>query len=280
MKSDPLTGFLSNMSASIASLLKVTLLSKSASHSSDEGKGKELIILGNGPSLRATIDNDLDTLLSHDLMAVNFAALTDDFLKLRPKYYILADGHFFNAFHSDPNVKKLWERISNVSWRMTLLIPIRFKHLVKPLIMNSTSIKLRYFNLTPVEGFKWLKHLLFSIGAGMPRPRNVLIPAIMEGIRLGYDKIVLYGADHSWTKTLDVDKDNFVVSVQPHFYKDNEDEHKRVRETYKGLRLHDVLGSMTIAFKSYWEIAVYAEKKRVEIINATPDSMIDAFRRS
>ena len=280
MNSDRLTGFLSNMSASIASLLKVTLLSKSASRSSDEGKGKQLIILGNGPSLRATIDNDLDTLLSHDLMAVNFAALTDDFLKLRPKYYMLADGHFFNAFHSDPNVKKLWERISNVSWRMTLLIPIRFKHLVKPLIMNSTSIKLRYFNLTPVEGFKWLKHLLFSIGAGMPRPRNVLIPAIMEGIRLGYDKIVLYGADHSWTKTLDVDKDNFVVSVQPHFYKDNEDEHKRVRETYKGLRLHDVLGSMTIAFKSYWEIAVYAEKKRVEIINATPDSMIDAFRRS
>lgn len=280
MKSDRLTGFLSNMSASIASLLKVTLLSKSASRSSDEGKGKQLIILGNGPSLRATIDNDLDTLLSHDLMAVNFAALTDDFLKLRPKYYMLADGHFFNAFHSDPNVKKLWERISNVSWRMTLLIPIRFKHLVKPLIMNSTSIKLRYFNLTPVEGFKWLKHLLFSIGAGMPRPRNVLIPAIMEGIRLGYDKIVLYGADHSWTKTLDVDKDNFVVSVQPHFYKDNEDEHKRVRETYKGLRLHDVLGSMTIAFKSYWEIAGYAEKKRVEIINATPDSMIDAFRRS
>lgn len=280
MKSDRLTGFLSNMSASIASLLKVTLLSKSASHSSDEGKGKQLIILGNGPSLRATIDNDLDTLLSHDLMAVNFAALTDDFLKLRPKYYMLADGHFFNAFHSDPNVKKLWERISNVSWRMTLLIPIRFKHLVKPLIMNSTSIQLRYFNLTPVEGFKWLKHLLFSIGAGMPRPRNVLIPAIMEGIRLGYDKIVLFGADHSWTKTLDVDKDNFVVSVQPHFYKDNEDEHKRVRETYKGLHLHDVLGSMTIAFKSYWEIAGYAEKKRVEIINATPDSMIDAFRRS
>lgn len=280
MKSDRLTGFLSNMSASIASLLKVTLLSKSASHNSDEGKGKQLIILGNGPSLRATIDNDLDTLLSHDLMAVNFAALTDDFFKLRPKYYMLADGHFFNAFHSDPNVKNLWERISNVSWRMTLLIPIRFKHLVKPLIMNSTSIKLRYFNLTPVEGFKWLKYLLFSIGAGMPRPRNVLIPAIMEGIRLGFDKIVLYGADHSWTKTLDVDKDNFVVSVQPHFYKDNEDEHKRVRETYKGLRLHDVLGSMTIAFKSYWEIAGYAEKKRVEIINATPDSMIDAFRRS
>lgn len=276
---ESVSGFASKLGASLSSIVKVILMSKGASMGREDGKGKELIILGNGPSLRKTIDNDIRWLVSHDMMAVNFAALSDEFFKLRPRYYILADGHFFNSFQTDNNVRKLWGNFEKVSWRMTILIPSKYKHFAKPLLMNAKEIKVRYFNLTPVEGFKWLKHFLFSMGTGMPRPRNVLIPAIMEGIRLGYKKIYICGADHSWTKTLDVDKENYVISIQPHFYEDNEEEHKRVRETYKGLRLHDVLESMTIAFRSYWEIADYARKKEVDIINATPGSMIDAFPR-
>lgn len=279
MTGDKVSGFLSKFGASLASVLKVCLMSKGASMASDEGKGKELVILGNGPSLRKTIDEEFDWLVSHDLMAVNFAALSPEFFRLRPKYYVLADGHFFNSFRSDTNVRKLWETLGKISWGMTLLIPSKYKHLAKPLMMKTEGIKLRYFNLTPIEGFKWLNHLFFSMGWGMPRPRNVLIPSIMEGIRLGYTKIYLCGADHTWTKTLDVDEENFVISIQPHFYEDNEEEHKRVRETYKGLRLHDVLGSMTVAFKSYWEIAGYAKKKGIEIVNSSPGSMIDAFPR-
>lgn len=96
---------------------------------------------------------------------------------------------------------------------------------------------------------------------------------------MGYKKILLFGADHTWTKTLDVDDENFVVTVQPHFYEDNEEERRRVRDTYRGIRLHQVLESMSIAFKSYWEIKDYARAKGVEIINGTPGSMIDAFSR-
>lgn len=277
MSLEGISGFLGKTVSSVASLAKVVLMSKGASMGSDEGRGRELVVMGNGPSLRKTIDDDLRWLVSKDLMAVNFAALSDEFFKLRPRYYILADGHFFNNFHNDKNVRRLWENLGRTSWDMTLLVPSKFKHFAKPLLMDARKVRTRYFNLTPVEGFGWLKKMFFSLGLGMPRPRNVLIPAIMEGIRLGYKKIFLCGADHTWTKTLDVDRENFVISIQPHFYEDNEDEHKRVRETYKGLRLHDVLGSMTIAFRSYWEIADYAGKKKVEIINATPGSMIDAF---
>lgn len=271
--------FLNNLSSSLASLLKVILMSRGASSSSSEGRGKEIVILGNGPSLRKTIDEDSEWLLAHDLMAVNFSAITPDFFNLRPRYYILADAHFFNSLSSDKNVRKLWENFGKVSWEMTLLVPSRFRHLVKPLLMHTSNIKTRFFNLTPVSGFRWLSNLLYRSGLGMPRPRNVLIPAIMESIRMGFDKIYLCGADHSWTKTLDVDEENFVISVQPHYYKDNEEEHKRVRETYKGLHLHDVLGSMTIAFRSYWAIKDYAADRKIEIINATPGSMIDAFPR-
>lgn len=277
MRLEKISGLAGKALSSTASLLKVAIMSRGASPSSKEGEGKEIIILGNGPSLRETIEEDFDWLVTHDLMAVNFAAITPEFFRLRPKFYILADNHFFNSLQSDSNVRKLWENFKLVSWEMTLFLPSGFKHLAAPLLLNCPAIKVKYFNLTPVEGFKFLTRFLIDKGLGMPRPRNVLVPALIVAIRSGYRKIYICGADHTWTKTLDVDSDNFVISVQPHFYADNEQEHRRVRETYKGLRLHDVLGSMVVAFRSYWEIADYAKRKNISIINATPGSMIDAF---
>lgn len=279
MKFDKIQKFLTDGIDSCLSLIKVLLMSKNCSSYFDVIREKEMIILGNGPSLRQTIDIYFDKLMARDLMAVNFAANTSEFFRLQPKFYILADGLFFNAINSDQNVKNLWENLNNINWDMKLLVPSKYKSLVSPLLINSSYIKLGFFNLTPIEGYKWFKKLIFKSGLGMPRPRNVMIPAIMESIRMGYKKIYICGADHSWTKTLDVDNENFVISIQPHFYEDNKTELQRVRDTYKGLKLHDVLGSMVIAFRSYWEIKEYADDRNVEIINATPDSMIDAFTK-
>lgn len=270
---------LGNIGSSVGSLIKVALMSKGVSSKSAAKDGRGIVIMGNGPSLRQTIDHDSEWLLAHDLMAVNFAANTPDFFKLRPAYYILADGHFFSGTQTDPNVRKLWEAFNRVSWQMTLWVPAKTLHLAKALVLHNDNISLKTFNLTPLEGNKTLIHGLMDAGLGMPRPRNVMIPAIMAAIREGYRKIYLCGADHTWTRTLSVDNENFVISVQPHFYEDNEKEHERVRSTYAGLHLHDVLGSMTVAFKSYWQLAEYARSRGVEIINATPGSMIDAFPR-
>ena len=265
--------------STLGSLVKVALMSKGASPRENSKEGRGIVIMGNGPSLRKTIDDDAEWLLSHDLMAVNFAANTSDFFNLRPAYYVLADGIFFSSAQTDPNVKKLWEAFGRISWKKTLWVPSKVAHLAKALVMHNQNIRLKQFNLTPLEGNRTVVHKLIDAGLGMPRPRNVMIPAIMSAIREGYGKIWLCGADHTWTQTLSVDDENFVVSIQPHFYEDNEKEHQRVRSLYAGLRLHDVLGSMTIAFRSYWDIADYAARRGIEIINATPGSMIDAFPR-
>lgn len=270
---------LGKLTASVGSLLKVAVMSKGASSREASKEGRGIVIMGNGPSLRQTIDTDSEWLLSHDLMAVNFAANTPDFRQLRPGYYVLADGHFFSGNQTDPNVHRLWDELGTVNWKMTLWVPAKMLHFAKALVMGNDNIRLKTFNLTPLEGNRALVHRLIDAGLGMPRPRNVMIPAIMAAIREGYRRIWLCGADHTWTRTLSVDDENFVVSIQPHFYEDNDKEHQRVRAAYAGLRLHDVLGSMTIAFRSYWEIADYAGSRGIEIINATPGSMIDAFPR-
>ncbi len=278
MNYDKIQQGLGRFTSSLASLVKVALLSKGVSSRRTQPEGSSIVIMGNGPSLRQTIDREREWLESNELMAVNFFANTPDFTSLRPRYYILADGVFFSAT-GHPNVARLWENLRKVSWKMTLFVPVRALHLVKALAMGNDNLTLSTFNLTPVEGFKGLSHFLYRNGLGMPRPRNVMIPAIMSAMREGFRRIYLCGADHTWTQTLSVDDENFVVSIQPHFYEDNDKEKERVREAYAGLHLHDVLGSMTVAFRSYWLLRDFAASMGVEIINATPGSMIDAFPR-
>lgn len=254
-------------------LAKVTLKSRRPGPSLRRERGGTLIVMGNGPSLRDTIANHLGFLSTHETMAVNFAANTPEFFSLRPRHYVLADPHFFTGEEKDPNVKRLWENLARADWDMTLHLPVGL-HRQLP-----ENISIQHFNMTPGDGSDWLSRRLYRSALAMPRPRNVLIPAIMEGVRDGYEDIVIVGADHTWPHSIYVDDKNRVVSVQPHFYEDNEKELDRVAREYEGLHIHDVLGSMTVAFRSYHLIRSYADSLGVSISNATPGSLIDAFPR-
>lgn len=244
--------------------------------------GGSVIVMGNGPSLRDVISEQREQLMQYTRMAVNFAANAPEFFELKPAHYILADPHFFTGVESDPNVRKLWDHLSKADWGMTLHIPAQMRNKMDG-IMNQLSgdrkPRIEYFNMTPADGFDDLCHLLFRNGLAMPRPRNVLIPAIMQAMAIGYDEIYIVGADHTWPHSLYVDDRNRVVTVQPHFYKDNEEELDRVAEAYAGVRIHEVLQSMAIAFRSYHQIRKFADKTGVKIFNATKGSLIDAFMR-
>lgn len=269
------------LSASIKTLVKVALQAKHCPivrNGADAPRGdRPLYIMGNGPSLRTNLDNNLELLERSDTLAVNFAANTPEFRILRPKYYVLADPHFFRNV-SDKNVAALSESLKAVDWPMTLFVPAKSRRSAARMIGNP-MVSVEGFNFLAAEGWKWLEQLIFRLRLGMPRPRNVLIPSIMIGIWLGYKKIYILGADHSWLKTLDVDSYNRVVSVQPHFYKEDSHEVERINRTYLDLKLHQVLESMTIAFASYHKINAYASRCGITIINATPGSFIDAFPR-
>ncbi len=269
--------FLKKLSQTAATLIKIPLMSGCPSKPSKEKRGT-IIIMGNGPSLRTAIEEDLEVLMSHPRLAVNLSALTPDFKTLRPDYYILADIAFFLK-NKTGKVPALWQALAEVSWPMTLFLPAKARKMpeVKRLPANIT---IKYYNLTPAEGFEALIHPIYTSGLAMPRPRNVLIPSIMCAMREGFSKIVLIGADHNWSKTLWVTDRNRVVSVQPHFYKDDSEELKRAEEIFKNVHLHEVYENYAIAFRSYFTLKAYTDKKGVQIINATPGSFIDAFERS
>lgn len=261
---------------SLKSLAKLALQSRPVRV--PQAEHPAIVILANGPSLNDTMARHTDILKSSVTMAVNFAANTDMFFDLRPRYYVMVDPVFFGD-DSVANIARLRQHLADVSWPMTIFVPRRFIKAVPASIKANPNISTAGLNTVGIEGWQWLKNFAYSSCLGMPRPRNVLIPAIMAAIAMGYKEIYLTGADHSWMKTISVDDDNNVVSVQPHFYKDNAAELKRVDTTYRGLRLHDVVESFAIAFRSYHTLARFAAGHGIKIYNSTPGSFIDAFER-
>lgn len=237
-----------------------------------------IIILGNGPSLRDTLDRHLDVLKHHRLMAVNFAANTPEYHQLKPCDYVLADPHFFNGRDTDENVRCLWENIRLTDWPLHLHVPVKYAAMARNLLKD-TPIEISSFSMIPASGLESATHAAIRHRQAMPRPRNVMIPALMQAIHCGYKKIILVGADHTWTRSLSVDDNNCVVNFQTHFYTDSKSERNRQAQCHTTVRLHNILESMAIAFRSYHEVAAYARRCHISIYNATPGSFIDAFPR-
>lgn len=263
---------------SAKSIIKMLLQTRHTSIVKAKDTSMPLIIMGNGPSLAETIKVHKDKLLSNPTLAVNFAANAPEFTEIKPSYYLLADPYFFSGSDAG-NMKSLRSSLANVDWDMTLFVPVSCRKNLSKEIHGNSHITVETFNNVGIEGWRWLRNLSYRRGWGMPRPRNVLIPAIIIGIMLGYEEIYITGADHSWMSTISVNDRNEVISIQPHFYKEDNKEIERVNTEYLNYPLHDIIYSFYITFKSYHAINSYARQRGINIYNATPGSLIDAFPR-
>ena len=269
--SDPTVTPLQNFVDSIVAIGKILLLSRRSTITKFDGHNR-LIIMGNGPSLRQTMAENIDILKSNDSLAVNFAANASEFFEIKPKYYVLADPHFF-VNRDNEAVARLYENLAKTDWQMTLFIP-NSQDVTLP-----ENITVEKFNMVGIEGWQWLQNAAFDACRAMPRPRNVLIASIMVAIFKGYKEIYIVGADHSWLKTISVNSNNEVVSVQPHFYKEEKKEVTRVNNEYVSYSLHQIIYSFYVAFRAYHQIRRYADARGIQIYNSTPESFIDAFER-
>ena len=185
---------MNNFLATLKSIAKIVLQSRPVKNM-PAPEGSRIIVMGNGPSLNDTIASHLPLLKSTPSMAVNFAALAPVFFDIRPRYYVLADPHFFGASDNGGNLDKLRQALARVEWKMTLFVPAKF---LKAARKHYSGLDLKPFNFIGLEGYDAFTHAAFSAGLGMPRPRNVLVPAIMLAIGMGYKEVVITGADHSW----------------------------------------------------------------------------------
>jgi len=281
--------FLSSALATKLSLLRIFLQSKLKGIVSKHASDKPLLILGNGPSLNATLtENPLERLAHFDLLAVNNAANAELFTQLRPSFYLLNAVTYFqldedlNSYYIEQN-KVLYTNLKQkTSWPMTLLLPFRAKRCptIASLLKSNTNLRASYFNQTPIEGLPFWTKYGYRWGWGMPRPHNVLIPSIMVGARMGYKKIAIVGADHSWLSDLVVNEKNESLLRHVHFYDVEGTQPMKVEDRInRPRRLHEILHKFYLSFKGYWQIKTFAKSEGIVVYNASKVSMIDAFER-
>lgn len=270
---------LGKVTQDVMSLVKVCLLSRKAS-ALPKPREEEMVILANGPSLQTTVSSHRDFLEGKALMAVNFFAVSEEFTQLKPEYYLIADPLFWLL---DDSREKLFGALaSKTDWPMNFFVPVKaFKDKRwQQMIAANPNIKVCRYNSTPIEGSRSLSHMLYRQGLGVPRPHNVLIPSIAQALRMPFRRIYLAGADHSWLPEITVTDDNEVLMNQKHFYDRGKSKASGVKqENLNTARLHTILFHMYTAFKAYFTLREYAGSLGKEIVNITPGSYIDAFRR-
>ncbi|MDO5571751.1 MAG: hypothetical protein Q4F97_09865 [Bacteroidales bacterium] len=266
---------LGELGKSILSLMKIAVLHKKIPALNKLCFNPELVILGNGPSLKKLLKQDTEFLNGKDKMAVNFASLSDDFKIIKPEYYLLMDPAFFTDEKNRD--KAIGSMVEKVDWEMILFVSsyaLRFSDWQK-MIASNKNIKIQPFNPTPIEGIRNINFFLYDLALGMPRPRNVLVACLMTALQqLPYKTIWLGGADHSWLQELWVDDENRVHEDLSHFY-DKGNPHTVILDR----PLYKTLEGMCVAFKSYLEVEDYSKKRGVKIYNITEGSYIDAFER-
>ena len=247
-----------------------------------------LVVIGNGPSLKDTLEKNMDKLKSYDCMVVNHFCETDYYKELKPKYYLLADPAFFGKI--DTYAEWLQEKIrkfidvfvKSTNWDVDLIVPScaansEFINLCE----GNKYVHVFYYNYFDTRSYNeserfalWDKNLL-----SVPS-QTCLNTCLWLGIFLRYKEVYLVGADTSWMELLHVDQEtNEVYAIDSHFYG------ARKKVVYKDLddktpsKLYEQLDSISNVFKLYWELKSYADYAGVKVYNASEYSLIDAFER-
>lgn len=242
---------------------------------------EKCLILGNGPSLIKTLEENKEKLLEYDALAVNFFATTQEYVKYRPNKYVLCDPAFWYAVPSEDlhaKVDLLFHTMASVTdWPLQLYIPHqaakcqRMIDLIKP----NKNISLHFYNKTKYEG--WGQTFIYRKQWGMPRAQNVVNAALMLAIHSNYKKIYLAGVDNDWISNIWVDEDNNVRLNDTHFY-DFQEAKKSAR--FFSMTIDESLLCFYFSFYTYTAINSYAQKRDSTIINTNPLSYIDVFKKN
>lgn len=278
--------------STVASLLKILIKSR-FSVEIPAPQRAVCAILGNGPSLRQSLENDLDFIRQTELYCVNNFASSPEYALLQPMNYALLDPAFF-LYSEQNNGRKDVEKtirclVNMTTWPMNLYVPqsARGCYLVQQLTGKhpkgvSPQVNTIFYNYTVVRGYAWFRHFIFRNGWGMPQSQNILAASLYLAITRRFDEVYLFGADHSWHEEIRVSDANELLMKQEHFYdKPGDATHIPIYDVVKKetSRMSAQFASLSKAFFSYEILRDYARYLNVRVLNASAKSYVDAFTR-
>lgn len=233
-------------------------------------------VLANGSSLKEILENEQlgKEICENDSIVMNYFAISDYFTLVRPKFYVLMDPVFFEEKNIQDNikVKQMFEALNKLDWDMKLYIVNTPSAKKARKYITNDYVEIVLFNGTRARGGIRLQNFFYRHNLGIPSSRNVIIPAMMILINAGYKKIYLYGAEFSWTKSIDVNPQNNKVFLNDgHFYQ-SQDVVYYEKGWYKWY-----LENIVEMLDGVYQVAEYAKAMHVVVINRTKSSFIDAF---
>lgn len=279
--------FLTKLGQTTESIIRIVLLSKfKIEFKNILRKNDEVLILGNGPSLRDDLNKYPKFLDHQDLVCVNHFPKTDLYEQLKPSIYVTGAPDLWLDDIDEKYViqsKELFDAMrKRTTWPLSFFMPFEARKHSRwqKQLSGNKNIRIYYYNNIPIEGWRKFKYWSFKKNIGMPRPHNVMIPSIMMSFALGYKSINLLGADHSWLSEISVTESNEVLINQKHFYDQYTSKKQPLDKRGIGKRtLPELLHKFMTAFSGYFEIEEYAQFNGVAINNATKGSFIDAFQK-
>ncbi len=253
----------------------------------------DVVILGNGPSLKDTFadKNDYDFIKNKDIFVVNSFVQSEHFFELKPRYLCLMDPIYWGGDNSSQNIKAHieadYEKLKNVSWNLFVFMPNAAleNNVFKGLLKTNPYIKFIYINTnTKQTKDRNLLYSLYKTNKAMPAVQNVLVSCLYLAINIGYQNIFVYGADHSWHLSLIVNEDNIPCIIDKHCYDNNEISHytpvyKDVGQTIP-FKISELFKAYSIAHEQYEILEDYSKYMGAKIHNLSKFSCIDAFERN
>lgn len=239
----------------------------------EEAKTEPIHVIMNGPSL-----NDSKFFIkSHPgkvLMANNMICHLDD-LDVLPDYYCLADPAYYELSMSEKKVavNLLWEYKGNLVLFVPDYFPRDFLQQFKCEVKIVNNVQLpQYFST------HFMVRTLTKNSAA-PCFINASVLGVYVALQLGYKEIYLHGCDMNQIKTAQVNVDNQWGFCDTHSY-ETEKPVQMIKELFgREFTLEYSLQCDVLTYKNLRILRQYADECGVDIVNMSPNSWVECFRK-
>lgn len=212
-------------------------------------KGESCFILGNGPSLKNV---DLQQLKNKDTFTCNMFYKDKNLNGFFSTYYAALDPNMY----LDDNLQYIKE-ISDHYPSMKFFLKLKAEKL-----KNWDDSRVYYVY---TKKFQEHDRIDCNLTGNLTAASDIVTHCIQIAIYMGYKNIYLLGADFS----------NYAQLKTTHFSADYPGDDKETKNVSMGA---DALNAAREHFHHY-ALRTYADKHGINIINLTPNSLIDAYKR-
>ena len=149
-------------------------------------------------------------------------------------------------------------------------------------VRRNPNIKIVTFHYTPYGGLESLRHYFYKRGLGNGEFMTVALNAIYIALILGYKMLYVYGIDHTFFDNITVNKESVLCFKDKHFYEEETVLRPMICQSGKDNKPYTMaqfIGEKALIFKGHLIMEKFAKAMGATIINCTPNSLVDAYKR-